>query len=234
MITTIPSSQRCQRPFICSILRLLVQFVGWSEDCEFGSSYRDCDFLVTESVLSVERELREQDRECVYMTVRPGQTASQDRQKHGPYQGQHTGTHRRRSREQSGAGETVMYDKKYAMDSDYREYTHYRDRPRGEFLTRGAALSSQQSVASAVGRGQPEPVYGQVPGPGPVQARAHPAYVGQPGATQAGQHPGHGSRLGRNISSEKIAMSRNPTILRKSMEKLIIFVLFHFIELTLS
>ena len=108
-----------------------------------------------------------------------------------------------------------MYDKKYAMDSDYREYTHYRDRPRGEFLTRGAALSSQQSVASAVGRGQPEPVYGQVPVPG--QARAHPAYVGQPGATQAGQHPGHGARLGRNISSEKIATSRNPTILRKSM-----------------
>ena len=63
-----------------------------------------------------------------------------------------------------------MYDKKYAMDSDYREYTHYRyystvqyitvlcstihythyrDRGRGEFLTRGAALSSQQSAAAA-------------------------------------------------------------------------------------
>lgn len=191
---------------------------------EFGSSFRDCDLLVTESVLSVEREQREQDRECVYMTVRPGQTASQDRQKHGPYQGQHshTGTHRRRSREQTGGGETVMYDKKYAMDSDYREYTHYRDRPRGEFLTRGAALSSQQSVAAAVGvagaRGPPEPVYGQVPGPG--QARAHPGYaVGQPGGPVAGQHAGHGAgpRLGRNISSEKIATPRNPTILRKSI-----------------
>ena len=209
---------------------------------EFGSSYRDCDLLVTESVLSVEREQykeqreqykeqreqyreqREQDRECVYMTVRPGQTASQDRQKHGPYQGQHshTGTHRRRSREQTGGGETVMYDKKYAMDSDYREYTHYRDRPRGEFLTRGAALSSQQSVAAAVGvagagaRGQQEPVYGQVPGQG---QRGHPGYaVGQPGGPGAGQHTGHGAgpRLGRNISSEKIATPRNPTILRKS------------------
>ena len=193
---------------------------------EFGSSYRDCDLLVTESVLSVEREQREQDRECVYMTVRPGQTASQERQKHGgPYQGQHshTGTHRRRSREQTGGGETVMYDKKYAMDSDYREYTHYRDRPRGEFLTRGAALSSQQSVAAAVGvagsRGQPEPVYGQVPGPGQA-GRPHPGYtVGQPGGPVAGQHAGHGAgpRLGRNISSEKIATPRNPTILRKSM-----------------
>ena len=29
------------------------------------------------------------------------------------------------------------------MDHDYREY--YRDRPRGEFLTRGAALASQQA-----------------------------------------------------------------------------------------
>ena len=34
---------------------------------------------------------------------------------------------RRRSRETGGGhGGEVMYDKKYAMDSDYREYTHYR------------------------------------------------------------------------------------------------------------
>ena len=32
------------------------------------------------------------------------------------------------------------------MDHDYREY--YRDRPRGEFLTRGAALASQQAVTA--------------------------------------------------------------------------------------
>ena len=39
-----------------------------------------------------------------------------------------------------------MYDKKFSMDSDYREY--YRDRPRGgEFLTRGAALSAGPSQA---------------------------------------------------------------------------------------
>ena len=34
-------------------------------------------------------------------------------------------------------------DKDPKMDHDYREY--YRDRPRGEFLTRGAALASQQA-----------------------------------------------------------------------------------------
>ena len=133
-----------------------------------------------------------------------------------------------------------MYDKKFTMDSDYREYTHYRDRPRGEFLTRGAALSSQQSVyfhqvfflhiylvlspqAAAVGvagggRGVPEPVYGQVPAVAP-QARGHAQYPGGgAGGVAAGQHAGHGPgpRLGRNISSEKIATPRNPTILRKS------------------
>ena len=34
------------------------------------------------------------------------------------------------------------------MDHDYREY--YRDRPRGEFLTRGAALASQQATGPPV------------------------------------------------------------------------------------
>ena len=70
---------------------LLLQFVDWSEGLEFGSSFRDCDLLVTESVLSLsweageqlanqrrvlstltnqsweQGEQRERDRECVYI-----------------------------------------------------------------------------------------------------------------------------------------------------------------------
>ena len=106
-----------------------------------------------------------------------------------------------------------MYDKKYSMDSDYREY--YRDRPRGEFLTRGAALSSQAG-----------------PGQGSSRAAAHEATYGslagrrqQADISQSQPQPGYQqvsstavARIGRNASSEKIATARNPTILRKSKQ----------------
>merc|ERR1719278_968343 len=101
-----------------------------------------------------------------------------------------------------------MYNKKFSMDSDYREY--YRDRPRGEFLTRGAALSSQQ---------QP-PGHREFPG---EQRR----YAAPGGGQQAQQQQGsaqQGSRIGRNLSSEKLGSSgqenlrRNPTILRKKLD----------------
>ena len=148
------------------------------------------DLLVTETV----RELSE-----VYMTVRPPAH-------------QHNQHSRRRSRE-AGAESTAMYDKKYSMDSDYREY--YRDRPRGEFLTRGAALSSQAG-----------------PGQGSSRAAAHEATYGslagrrqQADISQSQPQPGYQqvsstavARIGRNASSEKIATARNPTILRKSKQ----------------
>ena len=86
------------------------------------------DLLVTEAL---------RDLEEVYMTVRPGERKSQS----------HSQSHSSHSRRRSREGEScVMYDKKFSMDSDYREY--YRDRPRGgEFLTRGAALSAGPSQA---------------------------------------------------------------------------------------
>jgi len=73
-------------------------------------------------------------------------------------------------------------------DSDYREY--YRDRPRGEFLTRGAALSSQNTTQ-----------------PGRLAQQDYGRYNTQ-------------TRLGRNLSSEKLGQerARNPTILRKKLD----------------
>ena len=106
------------------------------------------------------------------------------------------------------------------MDSDYREY--YRDRPRGEFLTRGAALSSQQSAgvnpSQVNNRGQHEPTYGVTTGGRRQQQASHELTHAQYQQLAAGQHTQHapGTRLGRNMSSEKIAATRNPTILRKS------------------
>merc|ERR1719500_496216 len=98
-----------------------------------------------------------------------------------------------------------MYNKKFSMDSDYREY--YRDRPRGEFLTRGAALSSQQP-----------PSHRDFPG----EQRRYAAPGGQQAQQQgSGQQ---GSRIGRNLSSEKLGsggqenLRRNPTILRKKLD----------------
>ena len=135
--------------------------------------YCDVDLLVTEAV---------RDLEEVYMTVRP--TERKSSQQHSQ-----TSYGRRRSRE-AGGESSVMYDKKYSMDSDYREY--YRDRPRGEFLTRGAALSSQQS--------------------GTVRRQQHD--LAQPQYQQVSSSAV--ARIGRNASSEKIATARNPTILRKS------------------
>ena len=155
---------------------------------EFGSRYCDVDLLVTETV----RELSE-----VYMTVRPpGHTHSQ-----------HS---RRRSREAGGE----MYDKKYSLDSDYREY--YRDRPRGEFLTRGAALSSQ--AGAGPGGGRPaghEGTYGSSAASRRQQPEISGAQSG-PGYQQVSSTAV--ARIGRNASSEKIATARNPTILRKSKQ----------------
>jgi len=102
-----------------------------------------------------------------------------------------------------------MYNKKFSMDSDYREY--YRDRPRGEFLTRGAALSSQQPPPAA---------HRDFPG----EQRRYAG--GQGGGQQAQQQGGgqQGSRIGRNLSSEKLGgggqenLRRNPTILRKKLD----------------
>merc|ERR1719500_2692859 len=100
-----------------------------------------------------------------------------------------------------------MYNKKFSMDSDYREY--YRDRPRGEFLTRGAALSSQQPAT-----------HRDFPG---EQRRYAAAPGGQPAQQQQGSGQ-QGSRIGRNLSSEKLGSSgqenlrRNPTILRKKLD----------------
>lgn len=131
------------------------------------------DLLVTEAV---------RDLEEVYMTVRPAERKSSQQHSQTSYG-------RRRSRE-AGGESSVMYDKKYSMDSDYREY--YRDRPRGEFLTRGAALSSQQS--------------------GTVRRQQHD--LAQPQYQQVSSSAV--ARIGRNASSEKIATARNPTILRKS------------------
>ena len=150
------------------------------------------DLLVTETV----REVSE-----VYMTVRPPAH-------------QHNQHSRRRSREAGPESSAIMYDKKYSMDSDYREY--YRDRPRGEFLTRGAALSSQAGAgpgggrpaghegtygSSAAGRRQQPEISGAQSGPGYQQVSSTAV-----------------ARIGRNASSEKIATARNPTILRKSKQ----------------
>lgn len=206
----------------------LCQCAAWGQR-EFGSPYQDVDLLVTESVLSVglHRDTRA-EQEQLYMTV-AGQAGHSDR-KHGHgYQHQHhTNTYnRRRSRETGGGhGGEVMYDKKYAMDSDYREYTHYRDRGRGEFLTRGAALSSQQSAAAAQqtqaqqiqGRAAHEPTYGST-GPGRRAGPGHEAGLSH-AQFQHQQVAGHAPapRLGRNVSSEKIATPRNPTILRKKLD----------------
>ena len=99
----------------------------------------------------------------------------------------------------------------------FREY--YRDRPRGEFLTRGAALSSQAQQVSTgqvgnhpTSRGSHEPTYGT------TRRQTHdPHSQYMSGAqVQAAQHAQ--ARLGRNVSSEKIGQQerRNPTILRKS------------------
>ena len=148
------------------------------------------DLLVTETV----RDLSE-----VYMTVRPPSH-------------QHNQHSRRRSRE-AGGESSVMYDKKYSMDSDYREY--YRDRPRGEFLTRGAALSSQAGAVAGAGAGSSraaahEPTYGSSAARRPQAELTQPQYQ-QVSSTAV-------ARIGRNASSEKIAATRNPTILRKSKQ----------------
>ena len=147
------------------------------------------DLLVTETV----RDLSE-----VYMTARPPSH-------------QHSQHSRRRSREAGGGGESSsMYDKKYSMDSDYREY--YRDRPRGEFLTRGAALSSQAGPGGpGTSRAAHEPTYGSSGASRrPQPDLAQPQYQ-QVSSTAI-------ARIGRNASSEKIATARNPTILRKSKQ----------------
>ena len=151
--------------------------------------YCDVDLLVTETV----RDLSE-----VYMTARPPSH-------------QHSQHSRRRSREAGGGGESSsMYDKKYSMDSDYREY--YRDRPRGEFLTRGAALSSQAGPGGpGTSRAAHEPTYGSSGASRrPQPDLAQPQYQ-QVSSTAI-------ARIGRNASSEKIATARNPTILRKSKQ----------------
>ena len=151
------------------------------------------------------------------MTVRPPPESR--KHNHGSYQHHQTqhNTFNRRRQSKEQTGDSVMYDKKYAMDSDYREY--YRDRPRGEFLTRGAALSSQQSVAS---QQRHEPTYGST-GAGRRQQQqqqaghdmGHHQYQQVAAGQHAAQHAA-AARLGRNVSSEKISQSRNPTILRKS------------------
>merc|ERR1712054_86986 len=104
------------------------------------------------------------------------------------------------------------------MDSDYREY--YRDRPRGEFLTRGAALSSQaqQANTSQVGshpnnRTSHEPTYG-------ATRRQHDQHNQYMAGAQAAQVQHAQARIGRNVSNEKIGQQerRNPTILRKKLD----------------
>ena len=187
---------------------------------------------MTESVLSG----GDKDRaESVYMTVRNQVVDTRKQHSHHGYTSQHPQhSSRRRSRDTGETSAQVMYDKKYAMDSDYREY--YRDRPRGEFLTRGAALSSQQSAAAAnvaaraaaVGQHPPEPTYGSVQGGGRRGGGGgqHDLTHAQYQQVAAGQHAAAAARLGRNVSSEKISTPRNPTILRKS--KKIIFQLFFY------
>ena len=171
------------------------------------------------------------------MTVRNQVVDTRKQHSHHGYTSQHPQhSSRRRSRDTGETSAQVMYDKKYAMDSDYREY--YRDRPRGEFLTRGAALSSQQSAAAAnvaaraaaVGQHPPEPTYGSVQGGGRRGGGGgqHDLTHAQYQQVAAGQHAAAAARLGRNVSSEKISTPRNPTILRKS--KKIIFQLFFFIN----
>ena len=59
----------------------------------------------------------------------------------------HLRSHQRRSSSVPKSGSSQNQKKKARMrsdlDPDYRDY--FRERPRGEFLTRGAALASQQS-----------------------------------------------------------------------------------------
>ena len=208
----------------------MFQFVDWGQ-FEFGSRYQDVDLLVTESVLSGQCLYGgDKDRaESVYMTVRNQVVDTRKQHSHHGYTSQHPQHSSRRRSRDTGEASAVMYDKKYAMDSDYREY--YRDRPRGEFLTRGAALSSQQSAAAAnvaaraaaVGQHPTEPTYGVTGGGrrgGGGQPGGHDLTHAQYQQVAAGQHAQHAAaaaRLGRNVSNEKISTPRNPTILRKSI-----------------
>jgi len=128
------------------------------------------------------------------------------------------GIHGQSRKHKEDRGETVMYNKKYSMDSDYREY--YRDRPRGEFLTRGAALSSQAQQANTgqVGshpnnRTSHEPTYG-------ATRRQHDQHNQYMSGAQTAQVQHAQARIGRNVSNEKIGQQerRNPTILRKKLD----------------
>jgi len=169
------------------------------------------------SSLSNKVDYCERDRSDLYMTVRP--PGVERKSSHGIH------TQPRKPKEERG--EPVMYNKKYSMDSDYREY--YRDRPRGEFLTRGAALSSQAQQVSTgqVGahpssRTSHEPTYGATrrqPHDQHSQYMSGAQAQAQAQAAQAAQHAQ--ARLNRNISSEKIGQQqerRNPTILRKKLD----------------
>ena len=167
----------------------------------------------------------ERDRSDLYMTVRP--PGVERKSSHG--------NHGQSRKHKEDRGEQGMYNKKYSMDSDYRwcyisnilQYylsfsrEYYRDRPRGEFLTRGAALSSQaqQVNTGQVGTHQPsrtthEPTYGATR----RQPQPHDQHSNYMSGAQAAQAQHVQARLGRNISSEKIGQQerRNPTILRKS------------------
>ena len=103
------------------------------------------------------------------------------------------------------------------MDHDYREY--FRERPRGEFLTRGAALASSNAnndfptIHSNRGLGLADPnVYS-------VSQRNVNVVIGGPGGgadishEQLEREP---RRYGRSNNQSTKENRRNPTILRKS------------------
>ena len=112
-----------------------------------------------------------------------------------------------------------------------REY--FRDRPRGEFLTRGAALSSQGGGGNVGNAGRTTGVEGRGgDGRGAAGGGGHNDY-GSAQRYMAVAAASQAARLGRNLSSEKLGngggggggqseqqqqqqRQRNPTILRKS------------------
>ena len=99
------------------------------------------------------------------------------------------------------------------MDPDYRDYF---TRPRGEFLTRGAALASAQTVPPEFTGGTP---VGSNRGSlashlDSIGVNANGVRVSQTGA--GGMNTVSMSRLQAAAGKEKYGERRNPTILRKS------------------
>jgi hypothetical protein len=112
----------------------------------------------------------------------------------------------------------VVYPQYFAIPPSCREY--FRDRPRGEFLTRGAALSSQGGNNGGGAGGGGRTAAESRDGRGGATAGGHDYGSNQRYMAAAASQA---ARLGRNLSSEKLVSQpeqqqrqRHPTILRKS------------------